>query len=443
MKKLTVRLFTWLLKAINFALFFIGLIFKVLKPIFVGLKNLIFKLIVLPFYQRYSWLKNKFQSKQASTAGKIVLTFTNRHVIHILLALLGVAISAANVAAYENKEGYGQNALIYQLIGVEDLETVQEDASSSSADIPTSDYLGKNGYLRSNVFSEAQRLEEELYQEQIGQNLATTQGGTTLIKPELASTEAAKITRTSVKSYEVEEGDSIGAIANKFNLSVNTILWANNLTFYSLIKPGQKLIIPPTSGVLHLIKKGDTLASIAKKYEADESKVKEFNNLISNEFLVVGETIMVPGGRIIYTQKPRTYSNVNTPTYSTPNVLAGGKMYWPGECRRISQYYRSWIHTGVDIACDYNTTIRAAEAGTISTVQYLRSGYGYHVIVSHGGGKQTLYGHLSRILVKVGDRVNKGQVIGLEGSTGRSTGPHLHFEVRINGSRVNPLNYIR
>jgi murein DD-endopeptidase MepM/ murein hydrolase activator NlpD len=241
-------------------------------------------------------------------------------------------------------------------------------------------------------------------------------------------------------------------VANSFGVSVNTILWANNLAFTSYIREGQKLIIPPTTGVLHKVAKGDTVSRIARLYSATEEAINSYNEL-EDGGLKAGETIIVPGGRIIYTPKPSqsgtAYSNQTGRSSSVKvndsdiPVSSGGRMAWPSACQRISQYYRGWLHTGVDIACPWGTSVRAAESGVVTRVQYGKTGYGYNVIISHGGGKETLYGHLSKIMVSAGDRVEKGQIIANEGSTGRSTGPHLHFEIRINGSRVNPLSYIR
>ncbi len=403
----------------------------------------LFKFLILPVYDKYRWFRIKYSSKADTTQDKIILSLTNHYVIHGVVIIMAVLITTSNILAYENNENYGQDALIYNIVGLENLETI-EDAYSVIDESGITSYQGENTFLRSHIYSEAQKREEEILDEQQDSVLATTQGGTTLVKPDLVSTEAAKITRTSVKEYEVKEGDSIGSIASDFDVSVNTLLWANNLSSYSIIKPGQKLAIPPTSGVLHTVKSGDTLLSIAKKYDAEAEKIREYNRVGSDDLLAVGETIMVPGGRIIYTSAPRTYaSTVDTPTYTVPTLSSDGKMYWPSECRRITQYYRGWRHTGVDIACGNGKTIRAVQAGVVSRTQYLRYGYGYNVIIDHGNGLQTLYGHFSRILVQPGQKVQKGEVIGLEGSTGYSTGAHLHFEVRINGNRVNPLNYIR
>jgi len=403
----------------------------------------VFKFVIVPFYDKYLIIKSKFSKKTTSHLEKLILIFTNRYVIHILIIGIAIGVATSNIMAYESSEDYGQDALIYDIISMETYD-IGEDIVMNAQETTAKEPLGETIALTRNFFTENQKQQEDILEQQLEADSATTQGGSVLIKPELASTEAAKITRTSIREYTVEEGDSIGSVATDFNISVNTLLWANNLSFNSLIRPGKKLVVPPTSGVLHTIKKGDTIKSIAKKYGATENKIKDFSNIGSGDILVVGETIMVPGGRVIYTVPTRNYaSTVTTPVYTTPNVASGGQMYWPSGCRRITQYYRGWIHTGLDIACGFGEPLRASEAGTVSAVNYNRYGYGYHVIINHGGGKQTLYGHMSRIHVKVGQQVAKAQVIGLEGSTGRSTGAHLHFEVRINGSRLNPLNYIR
>lgn len=443
-KKLLTKSLALTIKIIDLGFRGISRFFRLLKSPFLLVKNIIFKLAVLPLFGQYLKVKNKFAQKTPNTGEKIILIFTNRYVIHLIIFVMAFVVAVSNISAYEDREDYGRGALIYEIIGLEELEII-EDTVVTSEEPQVSKYLEESSQLESELFTEAQKVGEQIYQEQHESDLATTQGGSALTKPDLASTEAAKITRTSVREHIVEEGESIGSIANQYSISVNTILWANNLSFYSLIKPEQKLNIPPTSGIIHQVKRGDTLLAIAKKYGSDATKIKEFNNIDDDDTLPVGETIMVPGGRIIYTPRPRSYTtpDYNTPAYSTPSVSSGGKMYWPSTCHRITQYYRGWRHTGVDIGCGWNKPIRAAEAGTVSRVQYARYGYGYNVTINHGGGKQTLYAHLGKIYVKVGQKVDKAQVIATEGSTGRSTGPHLHFEVIINGSKLNPLNYVR
>lgn len=416
-------------------------LFKLFQGPFLLTVNFIFRLIILPNFGHYLAIKNKISKHASSASERFILVFTNQYVIHIIIILIACLVTTSNILAYERREDYGQNALIYKIINLNDMETI-EDSTVSLEEPRVYSYLGESFQVERDLFTQAQKQEEDISREEYS-DISLTEGGLTLIKPDLVSTEDAKITRTSLKKYAVEAGDSLGTIASRFNISIDTILWANNLSSNSYIKPGQELVIPPTSGVLHIIKKGDTLKSIAQKYAATEAKIKEFNNINNDSLLTVGDNLMVPGGRIIYTAKPRTYvAPQPAPAYTAP-VAVSGKMLWPNSCRRITQYYKGWRHTGVDIACAYGSPIYAAADGVVSRVQYLNYGYGYNIVIDHGNGKKTLYAHNSRIDVVVGQNVSQGEIIALEGSTGRSTGPHLHFEVLINGVKVNALNYIR
>lgn len=437
-------MWTLTLKLATLTLMSLEKLLKLSKGPFLLVTNFIFKIVVLPNFGRYLLIKNKITKKTSNFREKLLLTFTNQYVIHLIIIIISLLVTTSNILAYERRENYGQNALIYKVIGLESIEILQ-DTTTTLEEPKIYSYLGDSFQLESDVYSEAQRKESELSKEQADTSILVTEGGVTLSKPDLVSTEGSKITRTTIKKYEVAPGDVIGNIASKFDISVETILWANNLTSNSYIKPGQELIIPPTTGVLHTIKKGDTLKSIAQKYDATSAKIIEFNNIKDESLLVVGDTLMIPGGRIIYTSAPRTYvaPKTPTPTYTTPVVSSNGKMVWPNGCTRITQYYKGWLHTGIDIACPYGTPIVAAADGVVSRVQYLNYGYGYNIIIDHGAGKQTLYGHNSWIGVVAGQRVSQGEVIAKEGSTGRSTGPHLHFEVRINGQQLNPLSYIK
>ena len=417
-------------------------LFILSKYLIAPIGRIVFKFIVLPIYGQHLRFRKKFTKNTSNPLDRFIIIFTNRYIVHLTIIIIALGVVTSNILAYETHEDYGKSALIYGITGLEDLD-FGEDIVVSIDQTQVHSYLEESPQLVSNVFTEAQKKEEEIQELQEESDLAITQGGSALIKPNLASTEAAKVTRTSIKEYIVGDGDTIGNIAEEFNISVSTILWANNLSSLSLIKPSQKLIIPPTSGVVHTIKNGDTISSIAKKYLSTSEKIKKFNN-ITDSVLTIGETIMVPGGQVV-TQRPRSYvtAPISAPAFTPPATSGSEEMIWPESCHRITQYYRGWRHTGLDIACGFGKPIYASMAGTVSKVLYNRYGYGYHVIIDHGSGKQTLYAHFSRIYVKVGQRVNQGDAIGSEGSTGYSTGSHLHFEVRINGSRLNPLNYVR
>ena len=238
-------------------------------------------------------------------------------------------------------------------------------------------------------------------------------------------------------------------------MTVNTILWANNLTWNSTIKPGAKLVILPSSGVDYEIKKGDNLNSVAKKYQADLDKILAYNELSSVSDIRAGDLIFIPEGikptQVVSSYKAPTVANKpkNNPADVFSNEVvppasdlsANTKLLWPVLSHRITQYF-SWRHTGLDVGDKVGNPIYASEDGKIERSGW-STGYGYNVIINHGNGLETLYGHASKLLVKTGDTVSRGQVIALIGSTGWSTGPHLHMEVRVNGVRKNPISYIK
>ncbi|KKQ59341.1 MAG: Peptidase M23 family protein [Parcubacteria group bacterium GW2011_GWE2_38_18] len=210
----------------------------------------------------------------------------------------------------------------------------------------------------------------------------------------------------------------------------------------------------PISGVTYKVARGESLKSIAAKYDVSEEEILAYNDIGSNGQLQIGQKLMIPGGKkdSYAENKPKTYSglslikdlikpssNTPKPTDSAPRV--GNKMNWPTVGYRITQYF-SWRHFGIDVANKIGTPLYAADAGVVEVAGW-GNGYGNQILINHGGGKKTRYAHLSKFSVKKGDHVNKGQVVGLMGSTGWSTGSHIHFEVIINGVKYNPLNYVK
>jgi LysM repeat protein len=288
-------------------------------------------------------------------------------------------------------------------------------------------------------------------EDESGEIANLTQEGTALIKPEMVETEKTILPREKIVYYEVMPGDTVSTIAQQFDISVNTVLWENNLNAYSLIRPGDKLAILPMSGITHKVAKGDTLSSISKTYDIDQKDIMEANQISDPSQISVSEILLIPGG------KKQSYASSQAKTTSGYNIIkdiivnqiskpksatpTGNKMQWPTVGSRITQYY-SWRHAAIDIANKTGTPIYAADAGTVEYVGW-GSGYGNEIIINHGGGKKTRYAHLSKFYCKTGDKVSKGETIGAMGSTGWSTGPHLHFEVIINGTKYNPLNYVR
>jgi len=247
-------------------------------------------------------------------------------------------------------------------------------------------------------------------------------------------------------TYQVKSGDTISQIAENFHLDMRSVFWANEALVKrpDLISVGQELVILPVDGAYHTVVQGDTLESIAQKYDVSPEAILAYkgNEIADPDNLTVGMKLVVPGAKLP-DLPPRV---VNTPRYTTQHVnvanpqQGSGNFIWPVS-GTISQGCHSG-HIAVDIAGPRGSPIVAVDDGTVVLVSWMRTSYGYHVIIDHGGGIQTLYAHLSEILVEVGQDVSKGEAIGKRGSTGRSTGPHLHFEVRENGVRRNPFNYL-
>ncbi len=255
-------------------------------------------------------------------------------------------------------------------------------------------------------------------------------------------TQVSNKVRDSVIDYQVQGGDTVASIAQKFGVSVDTIRWQNNLT-KDKIKVDQTLKILPVTGVAHKVVKGDTVYSIAKRYDSESQAVVDFPfNSFSNDEtfeLAIGQTVIVPDGVM-----PVGTASTPRPRQVTPDagtVVAFGQFVWPTQ-GVITQRF-SWYHPGFDIANNGLPMVNAADAGKIIFAGWDSTGYGNMVLIDHGNGFKTRYGHLSQITVISGQNVKRGDTIGKMGNTGRSTGPHTHFEIYLNGARVNPLNYLR
>jgi LysM repeat protein len=233
---------------------------------------------------------------------------------------------------------------------------------------------------------------------------------------------------TQISTYIVQKGDTISSVAKMFNVSSNTILWANDISNRTGLKEGQILVILPISGIVHTVKNGDTILAIAKKYNTDIDDILNYNDITLSTKLTVGQTILVPDGE---------FSNTN-PKPASSSTSSGGLTSYPGYyIRPIADgvgYKSQKIHghNGVDLAAPVGTPIRASAAGKviISRSGGWNGGYGTFVVISHKNGTQTLYAHMLKTVVSVGDTVSQGQYIGNIGMTGKTTGPHIHFEIR-------------
>jgi murein DD-endopeptidase MepM/ murein hydrolase activator NlpD len=256
--------------------------------------------------------------------------------------------------------------------------------------------------------------------------------------------------RAETIEHEVQSGETLSTIGQKYDIDSDTIKWANSLTSES-IKPGQKLKILPVSGVAHKVVSGDTLDSVAKKYSAEKQGIVDFPfNDIGDDFrLAVGQTLIVPDGippEVKNPPKPKVTPQYiakgvsNSPTFNAPG---GGNFVWPTSFAYISQYF-AWYHPALDLPSPAAPPVVASDGGTVIVAGWPDNyGYGNRVVIDHGNGYQTLYAHLSNIYVNSGQSVSRGQAIGKMGSTGRSTGTHLHFEIHFKGIAVNPLAILR
>ncbi len=251
-------------------------------------------------------------------------------------------------------------------------------------------------------------------------------------KDELAEKSVAN---GEIRVYTVREGDSLSQVAEMFDVTTNTIMWANDLTKASAIQPGDTLVILPIAGVRHVVKSGDTIAAIAKKYEGDVDEILSFNQLDSETGLTVGDTLIIPGGAL-HAAPARVAASASPVRVSGATSGEGSGFAHPAPGSVKTQGIHGY--NAVDLAGSQGSTIRAAAAGEVIVAKSSgwNGGYGNYIVIRHDNGAQTLYAHLSSLSVGVGAYVAQAETIGGMGSTGRSTGTHLHFEVR--GAR-NPF----
>ncbi len=236
--------------------------------------------------------------------------------------------------------------------------------------------------------------------------------------------------------YIVRNGDTLSGIAEMFDVSVNTIRWANDIGRKDTIHPDQELIILPITGIEYTVKRGGTLRDIIKIYGGDIDEAVEYNDIDADEYLAKGTTVIIPDGEIQiqepvnswradrkYTVAPAYVRGSNTPEYKgyyIRPVIGGTKT------QNLHGY------NAIDIGASVGTHIIASAAGRVIRAKYSgwNGGYGRYLLIQHGNGTQTLYAHANEVSVSVGDRVAQGEVVAYMGSTGRSSGSHVHFEIR-------------
>jgi murein DD-endopeptidase MepM/ murein hydrolase activator NlpD len=259
-------------------------------------------------------------------------------------------------------------------------------------------------------------------------------------------TDISQKPRDKAITYIVQKGDTVSTIAQKFGISADTVRWANDLSDDTLTV-GDSLQILPVSGIAYKVQSGDTVYTIAKKFASDAQKIVDFpfNDFANPETfsLVSGQMLIIPDG-IKPSEQQFIQPQVFIAQGPSSTSFSGSGFTWP--VHGLITQFASWYHEALDLAAPYGTPIVAAKSGTVTEANTggYNYGYGNDVVIDHGGGYKTLYGHMEAVNVSAGQQVVGGStVIGWIGMTGRTTGPHVHFELRQNDVTINPLPFLQ
>lgn len=398
----------------------------------------------VPLYHVFYLVRKEIGKAWRPAKNRFMVFVTNRYAVHVTVAAIAAIAIILNIKTTDVRaETFGEKSLMYAIASNQGIEIIEEYAEGDAAvNVVSINYrppTALSSYARGIDFISSDQVP------------VTMLGGGALASPTISEHAESTAPRTEVETYTVQSGDTLSTIAAQFGISLNTLLWANNLTVRSVLKPGAQLVILPTSGVQHTVASGDTLTKIATRYKAEEDEILKFNRLASADDLVVGEKLIVPGGEIPapIPTRPSVSTVFSQPSSTIPTTTSGaapttpgsGVMVWPTDLHVITQYF-GWGHTGIDVDCGFTNDNYAADDGIVQFAGW-KGGYGYAVEINHGNGLVTRYGHHASLYVSAGQQISKGTAIGRCGTTGRSTGTHLHFEVMSGGKFKNPLEYVR
>jgi murein DD-endopeptidase MepM/ murein hydrolase activator NlpD len=429
LKKFFVRTLIVLLGAARLFGKILAAIFRVLSLPLVWLWKLGLRKIVFLCYRLLLRAKIATGTLVAPMRKTLLALFAHRYVVHGAMVLVVLFVATKNLYARESELGQNsKNALLYSLNLFPTDEEFDESAGTDEGVLNEPfDLLGS-----------ASGTDQILTYDKSGV-LSPVHGG---------APEEERIMISKPEKYVVQSGDTISGIAQKYGVSINTLLWANSMTARSLIRIGQELTVLPVTGVLHTVKKGETIGAIAKRYGSDTDKILQANRVASADEIKVGDQLIVPDGKPpapppapVTSRIGSAINALRSPSEAPPGKAAiAGQLVWPTDSKRINQYFK-WRHAGLDINGKLDNAVYAVDDGIVTSSGWNKSGYGNMILIDHGNGVITRYAHHSKLFVKAGDQVTKGQTIGMVGSTGRSTGPHLHFEIYVNGKRRNPLEF--
>ena len=429
--------------------------FDFIPRIFVCFGKWLFKIFIFPAYRLFYVVKYKIFNVYSPAKSKVFYFLNKGYLAHILIVSIGFAVMINGLNAEELRaDGFGEQTIVYSVVSEEVLEELTEEYQSSFFADKILSYLDNTASVESR--KDIVDFGPDYTGDMITEFSSLTEGGAAVVKPniiepiKLGSIGSAPTANKGALVYLVQPGETISAIAEKFKISVETILWQNNLNAKSVIKAGNQLEILPMTGVMHKVKNGENIGSIAKKYNIAQEKIISANNLFDVNDIKIGQKVIIPGGKLIvpYISKPNL-AQKNVPIVSpisklflppAQGILSSG-ILWPSSARIITQYF-SWRHMGLDIAGPKGTPLYASDDGEV-VLSGWSTGYGYNVLVDHGNGMRTRYAHASKLYVEKGDQVVKGQTIAAMGSTGWSTGSHIYFEIIVAGVKKNPLAYIK
>lgn len=424
-----------------------GVLKRVLRPaVWVAnlLEGAIIKLL-LPVARLSFVLRRRLAYLFKPVKSRSMFILTNRYMVYASVVVIVAVAGFSNLhlsVARAQMDAVGERSIMFALASNEAQQFYTDEAGLDwlpAATLEESDFA----------------LGEEVgvwYADMIPQERSEVYALGDLDGEAIAAGSGVVLAREEVTEYTIAEGDTLSSIASKFGISLNTLLWSNQLTVKSVIRPGKVLTILPTSGVAHKVTRGDTVLALAKKYGVEAEKIVAFNKLADSGDISIGQQLIIPGGQPL-AQAPRPTAGsvkgifTTAPSGSRGGEVTGGGMVWPAALHTVVRG-KTWFHTGMDIDCNghangTSTNDNYAAQDGVVTYAGWRNGYGLTVEISHSSGLMTRYGHHYSLYVQKGTAVSAGDPIGRCGSTGNSSGTHLHFEVISNGAYLNPADYIR